>query len=214
MGTITGTLLLDRIKVLLQDPDATRYPRAELLVWLNDGQREIAAIRPDASAKRATISLHAGTRQTVPNESSGLIDLVRNILTSPCRGSRAIRRVSMALLDSQAPDWHTRTSSSTVKEYVLDPRTPKTFYVYPPATEGVLVEAVYAVPPTPLSSEGTAISVDDIYANALVDYILFRAYAKETEDSLMQRAAAYRASFENALGLKTSGDAATAVRVA
>lgn len=191
-----------------------RYPRAELLVWLNDGQREISAIRPDVSAKRITIELHEGTRQTVPTESSGLIDLVRNIKTTPCRGTRAIRRVSMALLDTQAPNWHTVTTSSTIKEYVFDQRTPKTFYVYPPAVEGTLVEAVYAVPPTALTAEGTAISIDDIYANSLVDYVLFRAFSKETEDGLLQRAAAYRQSFENSLGVKTAGDASTAVRAA
>jgi len=72
---------------------------------------------------------------------------------------------------------------------------------------------VYAKAPVNISRAGTApnetplvlgttINIDDIYANALVDYMLYRAYSKDAEYAgNAQRAVAHYTAFSNSLGV-------------
>jgi ABC-type proline/glycine betaine transport system substrate-binding protein len=126
----------------------------------------------------------------------------------------AIRKVPMSLLDAQRPNWHADPQSATIKEFMYDSRTPLVFYVYPPATANTQVELVYAKPPTNVAAAANVINIDDGYANALLDYMLYRAYSKDTEDSNNEaRAAAAYAAFKEGLGFKAQSDA-TAVAAA
>lgn len=58
-----------------------------------------------------------------------------------------------------------------------------------PAAGQGYVELVYGASPTDTTLGGT-ITLDDIYQNVLVDYILYRAYSKDTEYAADQNRAA------------------------
>jgi hypothetical protein len=75
---------------------------------------------------------------------------------------------------------------------MFDDRDPKHFYVYPPqpAANPGYVEIIYSSAPSAASADGN-ISIDDVYANALLDYILYRAYSKDAD---------YAANNQRALG--------------
>lgn len=198
-----ASAILDRATIILQDESNVRWTRAELLKWLNDSQREIVLQRPDSLAENATITLAAGTKQSLPSTAIQLLDIVRN------SSGRAIRLVSRAIMDSQQPDWHTQTQSSTIKHYMFDVRDPKHFYVYPPAVVGTQVEAIYSTAPTDCATEAAAIALNDIYANAMVDYVLYRAYLKDADFAgNAQRAVVHFQAFATSLGTKTQLDAA------
>lgn len=204
MPTITAQTIVSQAQTILQDPTATRWSEPELLGWLNAGQREIAALRPDSTTVTTTMSTTAGSRQTVPSSYIGLVDVIRTV------GGSAVRKVPRELLDAQRPGWHS-DSSGTAKNYTYDPRTPKVFYVYPPSAGGQTLEIKAQATATDCANLAAAITVDDTFANALVDYVVFRAYAKDNEMAGNEgRAAAARASFENSLGLKAAADAAAA----
>lgn len=210
MPTITAATLISRAQTIIQDVAGVRWPSSELLGWLNDGQREIVALNHSANSKTANLTCAAGTKQTIPTDGITLMDVVRNMGTSGTVPGTAVRMVSRTILDAQLPDWHSSTSSTVIKHYCFDARTPKNFYVYPPAQSGTKLEIVYAATPTDVAVAGDTIALDDIYANALVDYMLFRAYSKDTEFAgNASRAAAARQSFENSLGLKAQSDAAS-----
>ena len=53
--------------------------------------------------------------------------------------------------------------------------------MYPGVSGNAYVEVVYSDSPTDLGNTSATISVDDIYANAIMDYVLFRAYQKDSE---------------------------------
>lgn len=54
----------------------------------------------------------------------------------------------------------------------------------------------------------TPIKLDDIYANAILDYVLYRAYSKDAEYAAnASRAALHYQAFTAALGAKTQVDA-------
>ena len=207
MPTITANTLITRVQTLMQDTTGVRWPNAELLNYLNDGQREICALRPDANSVLAAIPLAAGTKQTIPSTGIMLIDVIRNMGSGSTPG-QAIRKVPREMLDSSVPNWHIVTAAAVTLHYTFDPKAPRNFYVYPPANGSTQVEALYSAAPADVAAVGNTITLDDIYANALMDYMMFRAYSKDTEFAgNADRATAYRQSFENSLGLKAQGDA-------
>lgn len=216
MGTTLASTIISRASTILQDSGAVRYPSSQLLDWLNEGQRFIYKVRKDSSAKITTMPLGIGTRQTLPTEADLLLDITRNVTLVPEEGDlfsiapgRALRKTSQPLLDAQAPDWHTHRQKTVVTEYMYDPRVPKVFFVYPPADGLGVVELKYSVAPADLTATSQPINVDDVYASVLLDWILMRAYALETEESLMQRASLYRQSVESQLNVKGAVDEIT-----
>lgn len=210
MPTITAQTIISRAQTLLQDTTSIRWSSAELLGWLNDGQREIVTLRPSAFSKIANVTCVAGTKQTIPTaDGTLLLDVLRNMGTSGSAPGDAVRKVPRQIMDSQTPGWHSATPSTTIKHYVFDERAPKTFWVYPPASAGTQVEVLYAATPTDVPSTSSVITLDDTYMSPLIDYLLYRAYSKDTEYAgNAERAKAARAAFENTLGLKAQADTA------
>ena len=183
MGTITAGTVVTRVSTLLQDPTNIRWPTSELLTYLNDGQREIALYKPNACIVNGPRQLIAGSKQTIPDNGVQLIDVVRNLGATGTTAGKAIRLTMREILDAQNADWHTSNPSQIVQHYVYNPRDPKTFYVYPPqpSTSPHQVELVYAAAPTDLTTTTQTINVDDIYFSVLVDYMMYRAYSKDSE---------------------------------
>lgn len=210
-GTITAANLLLRIRDTLQDTTGVRWLDAELLRYMNDAQREIVNLRPEAAATTANVALVVGTAQTIPTAGLRLIKVVRNMSAAggSATGKRAIRIVDREILDSQEPDWHDSSVSgdaahtTTVKHYVFDEDDPRRFYVYPGAsTTSTFVEIVYSTNPTDFANTSSAtMFVDDIYANALIDYVLYRSYMKDAEFAgNQQRSGMHYQLFTSSLG--------------
>ena len=208
MGTIAASTILDKAQTILQDTSGVRWPDEELLGWLNDGQREIVIYKPNASVKNQAVALVAGTKQTLPADGVQLIDLPRNMGNGSTPG-RAIRITMREVLDAQVPNWHALTQSTEIKHYTYTLLDPKTYYVYPPAVAGTQVEMVYTATPANVGSTASAITIDDIYQTVLLDYVLYRAYSKDTEYAPDgNRAAAHQNAYLAAIGGKARVEAA------
>ena len=208
-GTLTGANLLARIKDILQDNTSVRWPEAELIRFINDAQREIVNSRPESSATTSNVQLVAGTKQSLPSGGLRLIKVTRNMsdTSGGATGKRAIRLVNVDILNTQEPDWNDPSVSgdaahgTVVKHYIFDEDDPKNFYVYPGVSGNAYVEIVFSNSPTDLNNSSSTISVDDIYANAIVDYVLFRAYQKDSEYAgNAQRAGTHYQLFLNCIG--------------
>jgi hypothetical protein len=225
MATVKVVDLIVRAKTLLQDEDSVRWTVAELQYWLNDAYKETIGLRPDANTQTAEYTCVAGPRQVLtgsfPN-AIRLVEVVRNLATTSNKYS--VRLTDRRSLDTQRRSWYSDTPSASVEMYMFDPRTPKEFLVYPPATTAARLEVIYSVLPAEhtlsdaqLLNPATAetIRIDDIFATALFDYMLYRAYSKDSEQTaMMQRAVAHYQAFQNALGIKQQVDAASQPGVA
>lgn len=213
--TITAQSIVKRATDLIQDQTSVRWPANELVRWLNDGQREVVLHRPDALNTTATVTLAAGSRQDLDNMSltpppAKLIDITRNMAATSQK--RAVRLVPRQILDAQIPGWHNLAGSVDIVHHMFDPRDPKTFYVYPPALATAQLEIMYGAFPADMTepADGAThtavtgnIGLPDIYANALLDYILYRAYSKDSEYAgNAARALAHYQAFAGALGLE------------
>jgi hypothetical protein len=182
MATITVASILTKVSTILQDPSNVRWSTDELILWLNDAQRELVLYKPNAYVISTAVKCGAGTKQSIPATAVSLVDIVRNMGTNGTTPGNAIRAVSREILDTQVPNWHAVTPSAVAKHFVYTPLDTKNFYIYPPqpaANQGY-VEMVYVALPTDAVSGGV-ITVDDIYVTALISYILFRAYSKDAE---------------------------------
>ena len=189
-GTITAANLLLRIRDTLQDTTGVRGLDAELLRYMNDAQREIVNLRPDSAADHSNVQLATGTEQVIPDVGLRLIKVVRNMSAAggSATGKRVIRIVDREILDTQEPNWHDPTvtgdaAHTTVpKHYVFDEDDPRKYYVYPGVAGNAFVEIVYSRSPTDFANASGAVSyLDDTYANAIIDYVLYRAYMKDAE---------------------------------
>ena len=81
--TVTVQSIVDRVQTTLQDTTGIRWPVVdELVLWINDAQREVALIKPDAAAMNETIPLVAGTKQSIPALGNRLLRVVRNFVIS------------------------------------------------------------------------------------------------------------------------------------
>lgn len=188
-GTLQAQHILSRVRNILQDNTGVRWTDGEMFDYLSDAQREIANIRPDATAVHSNVQLATGTEQSIPTDGLRLIKLVRNMSGSgtDATGARSIRVVTEDSLNTTEPSWHDPTVTgdaahgTEVKHYIFDGEDPRKFYVYPGVAGSAYVEVVYSKNPTSISAATDLIQVDDIFANALINFVLYRAYLKDAE---------------------------------
>lgn len=215
--TVTVQSVIDRVQAILQDTTGIRWPVvSELVLFVNDAQREIALLKPDSSASNTTVTLATGTKQSIPTDGNRLLRVVRNMsAASGGTGKRSIRLVSREILDSQTPDWHDPTvtgdaaHTNIVKHYIYDESNPRNFYVYPGVSGTAYAEIVYSANPSTVNQSGN-LSIPDIFANAVTDYVLFRAYTKDAEYAgNTQRASTHYNLFINSVTGKAQIDVIT-----
>lgn len=220
---VTVQSVIDRVQKTLQDTTGVRWPVVdELVLWVNDAQREIALLKPDASAKNTTITLTEGTKQEIPNDGNRLLRVVRNMsAASNGVGKRAVRIVDREILDAQTPNWHDplvtgdAAHGSVVKHYTYDEQNPRNFYVYPGVASGASAycEIVYSANPATVAQNGN-LDIPDIFANAVMNYVLYMAYMKDAEYAgNQQRASSHFQLFVAAVTGKGQIDALTSPNV-
>lgn len=212
--TVSVQSVIDRVQTTLQDVTGVRWPvQQDIIYWINDAQREVALMKPDASAQNVTVTLVAGTKQDIPDNGSRLLRVVRNM--NGATGGRAIRLVNREVLDAQHPDWHSPTVGgdaafgTEVKHYVYDESDPRHFYVYPGITTTADVELIYSANPSQVA-EGDDLSIADIYANAVYNYVMYSCYMKDAEYAgNAQRASNHYQLFQASVMGKTDIDLRT-----
>lgn len=204
MPTVVVKDLIDRVAITLQDRTNVRWPRVDLLTYLNDAQRQIVLNRPDAQAVNTTFNCLNQSKQTLPAAALRLLTIKRNI------DGRAITPVEQSTLDIQLPDWHQTPETDGVEHWLYDGLDPKTFYLFPVPIADRQIEIVYSTAPAPIVLETATIGLDDIYANVIMDYMLYRAYQKDATYGDLNKATLYLQSFGSALGIKTQVDGALA----
>ena len=207
MGTITAQSIIDKASTLLLDPGNARWTRAELLGWLNDAQRQIILMSPNATNKVAVMKLAAGTRQSIPADGWTVLDVIRYMGTDGTRPGRALRLASQEVMDAFNPNWHAATPSVVPQTYVFDQQDQTVFYVYPPNTGAGYVQVNYSPEPVDLTSESQTIGIRDIFQTAILDYICYRACSKDAEYAPgLQLAGGYLQTFMATMGQKTGAE--------
>lgn len=222
--------VLNRAAITLQDQGFTRWPLPELLLYLNDAVRELANYKPNSITDTIEVSLSEGTKQTIPAGAVSLIRMPRNLDTVDAdpggrSGGKAITAISRTTLDVVMPGWSdpdVLPYNAVVQHVVQDVADPRTYYVVPGNDGTGVVEAVVSVLPADIAEPASpfdiasytaTVEVPEIFRNALTDYVISRAYAKDSSDpSDANKAQAHYQMFANAIGLKTQADMSANVK--
>jgi hypothetical protein len=209
MGTITAQTIINQAAVQLLDISNVRWTRAELLDWINAGQKQIVILSPNATNKTWVYKLAVGTRQVIPSDGWTLLDVIRNMGTDGTKPGRTIRLVSEELLDNFDPNWHAALPSTTVQNIVFNQQDQTVFYVYPPNNGKGYIQINYSPVPPTIAAETETISVNDIFMPVLLDYVLYRACSKDAEYAPgLQLAAGYLQTFMASMQAKSASELA------
>lgn len=213
MSTIKVIDVLNKAKVILQDPGSVRYSNTNLLQFLNDGQREVVLHRPDAALVSGSFACATGSKQTLPATGNRLVDIVRNT------NGKSVTQIARKTLDQNLLNWHEAVAGSDgIEHFVYETIDPKNFYVYPKAASGThSIDIIYSTTPSNIAISNFAtstetINIDDVYANCLTDYVLYRSYQIDSDEGNIQRSAMHFQAFAQSLSVKTQADAASSPR--
>ena len=189
MSVLVSTVL-NRVATVLNDLGKVRWTQAELLDWLNEGQQALVKIpaKADAKVTTAEMTLAAGSRQSLPADGVALVAVQENV------GGAAVTLCDKTTLDAFSPAWRTRPTASSAIHFMSGEK-PEAFYVYPAqSTTPARVVLTYLAKPKTVTATD-AIDVRDLYADSLVNYVLYRALSKDAEVGHAERAAAYYQAF-------------------
>lgn len=223
MGTLTAQDIINgRVLPKLNDDTTTpvRWTKAELLKYLNTGQRNIVKLKPDANPITESIQLAAGSKQSIPSGRIQLVDVVKNMGAAGTIDGRAITFLPRSVVDDENPYWHKDTPNYEVQLAMYDPRIKTQFWVWPPQPASGMhyVEIICSNYPTDVAvSDWVAgtdeIDIEDIYETELINWIMHEAYQKDVEHAAsMDLAEYYKREYLTGLGLMEAAERNVAPR--
>lgn len=227
--TVLARTICTRVAEDLNDEGYDRYTLAKLTTWLNEAQRVIVTVKPDANVTTAIYQLAAGAKQSIPDGTAsfkegdttlprGVVfqNVTRNMGTAGTTAGRVPRKVARNVLDAQDPNWHAATVNATIECVVYDPRNPRRFDVYPPqpSTGMGYAEIEYSSLPDDVDCNASLeagasaeLLIGDEYQDAAYEYMLFRAYDKDSGAAAnAARAEKHLSNFMRLLGAKEEAE--------
>jgi hypothetical protein len=191
----------------------TRWPLANLFEYIQQALESISVVRPELFTTTRSVRLQPGREQRIPEDFSQLLDVSANT-NEQGQATTPVLPGSYNLLRN----FYQRScadGSGEVTSFSVDASSPRTFYVNPPADEypAQFVQLRGQLKVEPIAS--VAINLDfpggDIakYYNAILDWVLYRAFMKDTESqSSLARAVQHYKAFYQFLGIKEKVDRA------
>lgn len=204
---INGATVVTKARAILSDVTPTMWSDADLVGWLNSGQRDIVLFKPNSFAQPTTIQLVPGTVQSIVGLE--FIRVNRNMWDFSTPGD-AVSPVDQEMLDTLYPGWHTVDASLVIKNYMFNKRDSLTFLVFPPqpspAGYAEVVITPYPTDITIIAAVITGTILDDIFESALIDYVVSRALSEDTATADIAVSDKYMQRFLNALGGKNQAE--------
>ncbi len=209
MPLLAGELFVS-VAFELLDSAHVRWTEPELADYLTGGIAQMAALKPTLFTVFQPIRLGPGVVQSVPGGVSELIDILYNLNSDGTQGksitlgsftaARALGRSSCSLTDS---------GNYEVRSATIHPDNDTYFYVDPPVPNVPPFPAIWALlrlAPTVVTSAADAIvmanTTAETYREALKDWMLYRAFAKDSESSeSFQKSQAHYKAFMQFLGV-------------
>lgn len=198
--TTARSTLLDAAAVAWSDADLVRY--------VNEALRATTTVKPDFYPKRQNIEMAAGSLQELPADGVSLIDVFENAYSGT-----PVTLVDKELLDECNRFLTPADRERDVQHYTADPRDPRRFVVTPPNDGTGEVRATFGATHPEVSSTSDDLLIEDQYQPLLVDYVLHRAYAKNSKRQDLTKSGYHKQQWAQAVGLNSRAQAAIAPKV-
>lgn len=204
--TTLASAILDKAVSTLYDETSVIWNRTVLFNALNEAIGNAAGIRKDIYTRTNSIALTANTvKQAIPADAVVLVNVTRNMGAAGAVPGAAITQVDKETMDRVSPSWTTDTAAAAVIHYMYNPTEPRTLYVWPMPATAFSVEEVLSYVPPDLTAESDAIPIDDIWEQAILFYVISRAYEKRNEDGDLGKSDAYMKRFRDELSTEEVG---------
>lgn len=210
MANVTLKYVIDLVTGTLQDADYDAWDEQELVNWANIGSRQIVSFVPAANLVIDSVKLAEGPLQQLGTKGIAVFDVIRNMGTDGKTPGPAITRTTLELISLYLQSWPQTTESAEIASFATDPQRPRIFYVYPPADGTSYVEVARSEVPEAIvwdsggAWETAMVGVSNEYVGALADYILFRAFSKDSDfPGNKERASMHYQAFLQALVVTT-----------
>lgn len=180
----------------------TRWTVEELAEYLTGAIAQLAALRPTLFTAFVDITLAAGAVQSVPADYTELVDITLNINADGSEGTPITKASFSAARALGRPACANARDGYEVRSFTTHPDNDTFFYVDPPAplqSPMPKVRALVRLAPNvitlPTDSVVMVNTTPETYREALKDWMLYRAFAKDTEstDSFQKSQAHYKA---------------------
>lgn len=200
--TLLASVIIDRVRKTLVDPNGTGWTDAELYDYLSAAESAVCNLKPDAYTRMEPVALVSGPVQTMPDDCISLLAIYYN--TSD--GS-IINQVGLDLQNQANRRWAGAAAQTEVEEYMTDERNPRRYLVYPPNDGAGEVMMLWGAEPPPIEagSLSQVLHVPDVYQNALWAYTCAMAYAKNTKRADVAKSNNMMGLFTQFVGLKAAG---------
>lgn len=213
MATVTiGHIIENLVQVTLNDTGSDTWDQETLLDWANQGERKIVSLVPQANPVIESVILTAGAKQSIPSGGIAFINVIRNMGDDGETAGRAVTLSSVSSIALFAPSWSTETEVEAIYNAMPDSLDPTTYHVYPPSDGTGYVELEYADTPTVIAYDAPGVwkdgylTIKENYVDALVSYILWRAFTQDSGiQGTRQRALDALNAFYQGLGLQAPG---------
>ena len=198
MTTVVGVINATAERLVDEGFDVHSQPK--LLAAFNLAVKALVVVRPEESTKVEELTLVAGSRQMIPAAGLKLITVL------------GIRERTSEAMFKDDPGWQFAPSTDEFEFWTADDRNPRAFWVYPMAKANDVVNVEYSLPPediaiTNYGTDSQALPVNDIYANPIIEYMLYlRMGTDATNLAAKQQALMHKKAFSDLLGLKWSAD--------
>lgn len=206
--SITAATVLDRAAELLLDTAHRTWSADELLDLLNEALSATALVKHDFYTVQDFVTLAAGVLQAIPDDGVALLDIVRNA------SGRVITQVDKSLLEEANRFWPAATQETVIEHYTADPRNPLRFQVFPPSDGTSSVEMLYGATPPQVMYAAEEIPVPASYKAPLLDFVLARAYAKNSKRQDLTKSANFAQSWARYVGATSQAQLAMSPKVA
>jgi hypothetical protein len=209
---IAVSVVVNEARGILIDAAKVTWFDDELIGYLNEFSEVTAQSKHDFYPQRRTLALVAGVEQQISQESAqptvvALLDITRNV------GGRAVTQADKALLDEANRFWPLDTQESQVENFSVNAKEPLAYYVTPPNDGTGEVRAVLGCIPLPVTGLNDPWPVNEQYRSAAVDFVLARAYAKNTKRQDMAKSQFYMGEYGRKMGFKAQTQIANTPKV-
>ncbi len=208
--TLLASVITDRVRKTLVDPNGTGWSDAELLDYLSAAESAVCNAKPDAYTRMEAVPLVAGPVQTMPEDCISLLAIYYNV-----SDGSIINQVGLDLQNQANRTWPGAPQDTHVEEYMTDERNPRRYLVYPPNNGSGSGMMLWGAEP-PAFQDGApsqTLHVPDVYQNALWAYTCAMAYAKNTKRADVAKSNNMLALFNQYLGLKASAQKTAAPKL-
>jgi hypothetical protein len=163
----------------------TRFPEAELCDYLTEALAQLAVLKPGIFRTIMTLTLGQGAQQMLPEGVESLEDIIFNINPDGSLGLPVLP--GDFNLERTYGKGVCAIDPYSVRSFSAPPKTDAFYFVDPPVPPGqtVRVQAVVQIVPQVVTTPDTPIDLPNAspltYRNAFKDWMLYRAFAKDTE---------------------------------